>query len=155
VDKVWKADEAPQYREKVKEMLASFTLRVTSDLNGLIRPASEDPDAKSVNVDGLATPTTEDLDAKCTSGDKSLTADENEVFSLSFARWRASSYALRLEECLFFMRIFNLISNSLKCDTLFLASPAHGIAHPMRLLDWSANIDADMVSLLKSLSAYG
>jgi hypothetical protein len=79
-----------------------------------------------------------------------LSREEEEVWSLNLTRWCEPHYTLRIEESHIFIAIFNAISDALKRDTLFLSSPAHGLAQPMRMLDETCDISPDTVSALSS-----
>lgn len=79
-----------------------------------------------------------------------ITAEEEEIWSLQFSRWRDPGYELRIEECEIFLRMLNCIGDSLLTDTLFLLSPAHGLAKPLQQLDWSLAVTKDVASLTKA-----
>ncbi len=77
-----------------------------------------------------------------------VTAEEEEIWSLSFSRWCNPDYTLRIEECITFIDMFNGISNSFQRDTLFLLSPAHALASPLQQLDWN-NVNIDTVRFVR------
>lgn len=101
-------------------------------------PASDDSDSSlSVEIVKPVVPV-----------DLGPTATEKTFFSHEFSRWHDPSYMLRIEECEILISLLNATSDALKLATLFLPSPANGIADPLRQLDRSIDVTEDVVSLV-------